>query len=207
MTAMQLPFDFRFVWEGAKLAFPFVRRGIVPEGTTLLLHPLNYTSANLLPQPSPPTFSPSSSVHPEPTLSFSQEQPSPQPRRTSPLCTTKSCPSAKTSTPLQKPSLKSSPATLLRFPLRTPKACSSIPVTVPRRTTFWIRRRSSCLRVAMMGRMGRKRSWRGGSLSLLIRFRRTVALGIPGGGVLTSSTASPSFEVVKHVHIESDVYL
>ncbi|KAJ6513078.1 peroxisomal enoyl-CoA-hydratase [Mycena sanguinolenta] len=32
MTAMQLPFDFRFVWSGAKLTFPFVRRGIVPEG-------------------------------------------------------------------------------------------------------------------------------------------------------------------------------
>ena len=29
---MQLPFDFRFMWEGAKLTFPFVRRGIVPEG-------------------------------------------------------------------------------------------------------------------------------------------------------------------------------
>jgi enoyl-CoA hydratase/carnithine racemase len=34
MTAMQLPFDFRFVWAGAKLTFPFVRRGIVPEGTS-----------------------------------------------------------------------------------------------------------------------------------------------------------------------------
>ncbi|KAJ7455315.1 peroxisomal enoyl-CoA-hydratase [Mycena galericulata] len=33
MTAMQLPFDFRFVWAGAKLTFPFVRRGIVPEAT------------------------------------------------------------------------------------------------------------------------------------------------------------------------------
>jgi len=31
MTAMQLPFDFRFVWGGAKLSFPFVRRGIAPE--------------------------------------------------------------------------------------------------------------------------------------------------------------------------------
>ncbi|KAJ3531372.1 hypothetical protein NMY22_g8179 [Coprinellus aureogranulatus] len=28
MTAMQLPFDFRFVWEGAKLSFPFVRRAV-----------------------------------------------------------------------------------------------------------------------------------------------------------------------------------
>ncbi|TEB34549.1 peroxisomal enoyl-CoA-hydratase [Coprinellus micaceus] len=36
MTAMQLPFDFRFVWEGAKLSFPFVRRGIVPEGKSKL---------------------------------------------------------------------------------------------------------------------------------------------------------------------------
>ncbi|KAJ7707551.1 peroxisomal enoyl-CoA-hydratase [Mycena rosella] len=35
MTAMQLPFDFRFVWAGAKLTFPFVRRGIVPEGASL----------------------------------------------------------------------------------------------------------------------------------------------------------------------------
>ncbi|KAJ7227382.1 hypothetical protein GGX14DRAFT_555935 [Mycena pura] len=32
---MQLPFDFRFVWAGAKLTFPFVRRGVVPEGTSL----------------------------------------------------------------------------------------------------------------------------------------------------------------------------
>jgi enoyl-CoA hydratase/carnithine racemase len=32
VTALQLPFDFRFVWAGAKLAFPFVRRGIAPEG-------------------------------------------------------------------------------------------------------------------------------------------------------------------------------
>ncbi|PPQ81015.1 hypothetical protein CVT25_014523 [Psilocybe cyanescens] len=32
MTALQLPFDFRFVWAGARLSFPFVRRGIVPEG-------------------------------------------------------------------------------------------------------------------------------------------------------------------------------
>jgi len=32
MTAFQLPFDFRFVWAGAKLTFPFVRRGIPAEG-------------------------------------------------------------------------------------------------------------------------------------------------------------------------------
>jgi len=39
MTAMQLPFDFRFVWAGAKLTFPFVRRGIVPEATSSYLLP------------------------------------------------------------------------------------------------------------------------------------------------------------------------
>ena len=33
ITGLQLPCDFRFVWAGAKLAFPFVRRGITPEGT------------------------------------------------------------------------------------------------------------------------------------------------------------------------------
>lgn len=33
VTALQLPFDFRFVWGGAKLALPFVRRGIGAEGT------------------------------------------------------------------------------------------------------------------------------------------------------------------------------
>ena len=32
MTALHLPFDLRFVWAGAKLTFPFVRRGIVAEG-------------------------------------------------------------------------------------------------------------------------------------------------------------------------------
>ena len=36
MTGLHLPFDFRFVWAGAKLTFPFVRRGIVPEGTHCL---------------------------------------------------------------------------------------------------------------------------------------------------------------------------
>jgi len=36
MTAFHLPFDFRFVWAGAKLTFPFVRRGIIPEGTICL---------------------------------------------------------------------------------------------------------------------------------------------------------------------------
>ncbi|TFK23632.1 peroxisomal enoyl-CoA-hydratase [Coprinopsis marcescibilis] len=38
-TAMQLPFDFRLVWEGAKLTFPFVRRGIVPEAVSTYLLP------------------------------------------------------------------------------------------------------------------------------------------------------------------------
>ena len=33
LTALQLPFDLRFVWAGAKLTFPFVKRGIVPEGS------------------------------------------------------------------------------------------------------------------------------------------------------------------------------
>jgi hypothetical protein len=33
ITGLQLPCDFRFVWAGAKLAFPFIRRGIAPEGT------------------------------------------------------------------------------------------------------------------------------------------------------------------------------
>jgi len=32
ITGLQLPCDFRFIWAGAKLAFPFIRRGITPEG-------------------------------------------------------------------------------------------------------------------------------------------------------------------------------
>ena len=36
VTGLQLPFDFRFVWDGAKLALPFVRRGITPEGANSL---------------------------------------------------------------------------------------------------------------------------------------------------------------------------
>ncbi|KAJ7364204.1 peroxisomal enoyl-CoA-hydratase, partial [Mycena albidolilacea] len=48
MTAMQLPFDFRFVWAGAKLTFPFVRRGIVPEGTYLLPRLVGHSRANSL---------------------------------------------------------------------------------------------------------------------------------------------------------------
>ncbi|KAF9036261.1 peroxisomal enoyl-CoA-hydratase [Panaeolus papilionaceus] len=39
MTGLQLPFDFRFAWSGAKLTFPFVRRGIVPEATSSYLLP------------------------------------------------------------------------------------------------------------------------------------------------------------------------
>ncbi|KAI0034725.1 peroxisomal enoyl-CoA-hydratase [Vararia minispora EC-137] len=38
VTGLQLPFDFRFVWAGAKLALPFVRRGIAVEaGASFLL--------------------------------------------------------------------------------------------------------------------------------------------------------------------------
>ncbi|KAJ7285145.1 peroxisomal enoyl-CoA-hydratase [Mycena rebaudengoi] len=50
MTAMQLPFDFRFVWASAKLTFPFVRRGIVPEATSSYLLPrlLGHSRANSL---------------------------------------------------------------------------------------------------------------------------------------------------------------
>lgn len=36
---MQLPYDFRFAWAGAKLVFPFVRRGIAPEGLSTYLLP------------------------------------------------------------------------------------------------------------------------------------------------------------------------
>ncbi|CAA7269636.1 unnamed protein product [Cyclocybe aegerita] len=39
MTAMQLPFDIRFAWEGAKFSFPFVRRGIAPEAASSYLLP------------------------------------------------------------------------------------------------------------------------------------------------------------------------
>ncbi|KAF8078627.1 peroxisomal enoyl-CoA-hydratase [Lyophyllum atratum] len=39
VTAFQLPFDFRFVWGGAKLTFPFVRRGISAEATSTYLLP------------------------------------------------------------------------------------------------------------------------------------------------------------------------
>ncbi|KAI0671821.1 peroxisomal enoyl-CoA-hydratase [Trametes maxima] len=39
VTGLQLPFDIRFVWGGAKLAFPFVRRGIAPEACSSYLLP------------------------------------------------------------------------------------------------------------------------------------------------------------------------
>ncbi|KIK55136.1 hypothetical protein GYMLUDRAFT_48083 [Collybiopsis luxurians FD-317 M1] len=50
MTALQLPFDLRFVWEGAKLAFPFVRRGITPEAASSYLLPrlLGHSRSNAL---------------------------------------------------------------------------------------------------------------------------------------------------------------
>ena len=35
VSGLQLPCDFRFIWAGAKLALPFVRRGIAPEGVSL----------------------------------------------------------------------------------------------------------------------------------------------------------------------------
>ncbi|KAL1753068.1 ClpP/crotonase-like domain-containing protein [Schizophyllum commune] len=38
-TALQLPFDIRFAWKDAKIIFPFVRRGIVPEATSSYLLP------------------------------------------------------------------------------------------------------------------------------------------------------------------------
>ncbi|KAI0077093.1 peroxisomal enoyl-CoA-hydratase [Panus rudis PR-1116 ss-1] len=39
VTGLQLPFDFRFVWEGAKISMPFVRRGIVPEAVSSYILP------------------------------------------------------------------------------------------------------------------------------------------------------------------------
>ncbi|KAG7451327.1 enoyl-CoA hydratase/isomerase [Guyanagaster necrorhizus] len=39
VTALQLPFDFRFVWSGAKITLPFVRRGVVLESLASLLLP------------------------------------------------------------------------------------------------------------------------------------------------------------------------
>ncbi|KAF8809730.1 peroxisomal enoyl-CoA-hydratase [Phlegmacium glaucopus] len=50
MTGFHLPFDFRFVWAGAKLTFPFVRRGIIPEATSTYLLPrlIGHSRANSL---------------------------------------------------------------------------------------------------------------------------------------------------------------
>ncbi|KAI9000426.1 peroxisomal enoyl-CoA-hydratase [Trametes punicea] len=39
VTGLQLPCDIRFAWAGAKLAFPFVRRGIAPEACSSYLLP------------------------------------------------------------------------------------------------------------------------------------------------------------------------
>ncbi|RDX57187.1 peroxisomal enoyl-CoA-hydratase [Lentinus brumalis] len=39
VTGLQLPFDIRFAWAEAKLAFPFVRRGIAPEAASSYLLP------------------------------------------------------------------------------------------------------------------------------------------------------------------------
>ncbi|PFH46230.1 hypothetical protein AMATHDRAFT_183700 [Amanita thiersii Skay4041] len=39
ITGLQLPFDFRFIWGGAKLTFPFVRRGISVDGLSSYLLP------------------------------------------------------------------------------------------------------------------------------------------------------------------------
>ncbi|KAG7089350.1 hypothetical protein E1B28_011040 [Marasmius oreades] len=50
VTALQLPFDLRFVWAGAKQSLPFIRRGIAPEaGSTYLLPRLiGHSRANSL---------------------------------------------------------------------------------------------------------------------------------------------------------------
>jgi len=50
MTGLQLPFDFRFVWEGAKLGFPFIRLGISPASTSTFLLPrlIGHSRANSL---------------------------------------------------------------------------------------------------------------------------------------------------------------
>ncbi|PAV16294.1 peroxisomal enoyl- -hydratase [Pyrrhoderma noxium] len=47
---MQLSFDFRFVWGGAKLTFPFILRGICPEALSSYLLPrlIGYSRANAL---------------------------------------------------------------------------------------------------------------------------------------------------------------
>ncbi|KIK62130.1 hypothetical protein GYMLUDRAFT_42125, partial [Collybiopsis luxurians FD-317 M1] len=50
VTALQLPFDLRFVWEGAELSLPFVRQGISPESASsyLLPHLLGHSRSNAL---------------------------------------------------------------------------------------------------------------------------------------------------------------
>ncbi|KAF7422883.1 hypothetical protein PC9H_011047 [Pleurotus ostreatus] len=49
-TALQLPFDFRVAWGGAKIAFPFASRAVSPEGATSFLLPrlLGYSAATAL---------------------------------------------------------------------------------------------------------------------------------------------------------------
>ncbi|KAA1477167.1 peroxisomal enoyl-CoA-hydratase [Dentipellis sp. KUC8613] len=39
VTGLTLPFDFRFIWGGAKISLPFVRRGISPEAASTYLLP------------------------------------------------------------------------------------------------------------------------------------------------------------------------
>lgn len=55
MTALNLPFDIRFIWGGAKLAFPFIRRGITPEGEILQISERNLRKfiVHLFQQPRP----------------------------------------------------------------------------------------------------------------------------------------------------------
>ncbi|KAH9998838.1 peroxisomal enoyl-CoA-hydratase [Russula compacta] len=47
VTGLQLPCDFRFVWAGAKLSLPFVRRGVTAEAASTFLLPrlLGYSRA------------------------------------------------------------------------------------------------------------------------------------------------------------------
>lgn len=73
VTGFQLPCDFRLVWEGAKLALPFTRRGISPEASSTYFLPrlLGHSRASAL-LLTGGTFSPTSpllsglyhSVHP-----------------------------------------------------------------------------------------------------------------------------------------------
>ncbi|TCD60915.1 hypothetical protein EIP91_009306 [Steccherinum ochraceum] len=39
VTALQIPFDFRFAWSDARLLMPFVHRGVAPEGVSSYLLP------------------------------------------------------------------------------------------------------------------------------------------------------------------------